>query len=73
MNTGAAIMGRMNMGTAITIITMITIMADIGIAGITIGIDAGGAGRVPLHPVGSFVAGFVICQQGQFRLNICFR
>jgi hypothetical protein len=42
MNTGAAIMGRMNMGTAITIITMITIMADIGIAGITIGIDAGG-------------------------------
>jgi hypothetical protein len=38
MNTGAAIMGRMNMGTGIIII----ITMDIGIVGITTGIDAEG-------------------------------
>jgi hypothetical protein len=41
MNTGVAIMGRMNMGTGITII-MTMIMVVTGIAGTTTDIDAGG-------------------------------
>jgi hypothetical protein len=56
-------MGRMNMGTGLTII-MIMIMVVIGIADITTAIDAGGLTGCVLHPVGGLVMGFVICQQG---------